>query len=96
MSDVNPSIAAPAPRALADLEAEIEELGRQVGSIAAAGTDFAIRLDRRSTSLIAALEEVRAAGQLPGRALPADFWRRTATAITALTGIREAALTALR
>src|SRR4051795_13281671 len=83
------------PRALADLEDEVEELAQQVDSIAGAGTDFAIRIDRRSTTLIAALEEVRAAGQPPGRTLPEDFWRRTAEAITALAAIRQAARAAL-
>jgi hypothetical protein len=76
------------PLQLSAIEGEIAELQRQIGSIAEAGTDFAIRIDRRSTTLIAAVEEVRAAGPSSGSDLPREFWARTAEAITALTAIR--------
>ena len=84
-------------RNLPDLEREIAELERQVPSIAAAGTDFAIRLDRRSTTLISAVEELRASAEDGAHLLqPDEFWSRTASAVTALTAIRAAARSALR
>jgi hypothetical protein len=88
---VNATVAGARARQLSEIEGEIGELQRQVGSIAEAGTDFAIRIDRRSTTLIAAVEEVRAAGPPSGSVLPREFWARTAEAITALTAIRGAA-----
>jgi hypothetical protein len=92
---VNTTVEGARPRQLSEIEGEIAELQRQVDSIAEAGTDFAIRIDRRSTTLIAAVEEVRAVGPSSGAVLPRDFWARTAEAITALTAIRGFARAAL-
>jgi hypothetical protein len=96
MTLVNTSVESAPPRELSEIEIEVAELERQVGSMAGAGTDFAIRLERRSTTLVAAVEEVRAAGQRRKGSLPRDFWDRTAQAITALTAVRTAARAALR
>jgi hypothetical protein len=77
------------------IEEEVAELERQLDALAVSGTDFAVRVERRTTTLIAAIDELRSAGPAGGR-LPRDFWARTAGAVTALTAARQAARAVLR
>ena len=86
-----PSEPGPALHRLPAIEDEVDELERQVGAVNDAGTDFAIRIDRRSTTLIATVDELRSAVPAGARGLPQNFWGRTADAITKLTAVRKAA-----
>jgi hypothetical protein len=93
---VRSSLLDASPLRVSEIEGEVGDLGQQVGNLAQAGTDFAIRLHRSTTRLITAVEELRSRAIGGARPLPQDFWNRTAAAITALTAIRTAARAVLR